>query len=61
MSADVATIEELAELSFEAVECDDVKPTLDEWLDRAKGNFPTMYLALTICQKSSAELVKGLV
>ena len=61
MSAEVATIEEMAELSFDAVECDDLMPTRAEWLDRAKGQFPTMYFAFVICGKSSDELVKNLV
>ncbi len=60
MNANVATIEELANLTFEAVECDDVKRMLDEWLDRAKGDFPTMYFAVTICQISTAKLVQAL-
>ncbi len=61
MSADVATIEELAEVSFEAVQCNDEMPTLDEWLDRARNQFVTTRLALALVTKSSAELVQSFI
>ena len=57
----VATIEELAELTFEAVKYDDGMPTLDEWLDRARNQFITTRFALAFITKSSAELVQGFI
>ena len=52
----VCTIEELAEITFEAVKCDVETPSLNEWLDRARNDYLVMRLAIDIVEMSDTEV-----